>query len=61
VTRSSAGVVCPPTAEDFADALRRLLVHGDDRLARTPAGQDAWLSDHSWDAAADRVAKVLGL
>ncbi|HEY6494888.1 MAG TPA: glycosyltransferase family 4 protein [Trebonia sp.] len=61
VTRSSAGVVCAPTAADIADALRPLLARQDDPHPGTPAGQDAWLDEHGWDAAADRVAEVLGL
>ena len=61
VARSSAGVVCAPTATAIADALRTLLRQLDERSAEMPAVQDAWLADHSWDAAADRVAKVLGL
>jgi glycosyltransferase involved in cell wall biosynthesis len=61
VSQSSAGVVCAPGAAAITDAVRSLLTRPDDRLAATPAGQDAWLAAHSWDAAADRVAEVLGL
>ncbi len=61
VARSSAGVVCAPTATAIADALRTLLLQLDERSAEMPAVQDAWLAEHSWDAAADRVGKVLGL
>jgi glycosyltransferase involved in cell wall biosynthesis len=61
VARSSAGVVCVPTAAAIADALRTMLAQLDDRPAEIPVAQDAWLADHSWDAAADRVGKALGL
>jgi glycosyltransferase involved in cell wall biosynthesis len=61
VVRSSAGVVCAPTAEAIADALRTLLAPRDDRSAGMPVVQDAWLADHGWDAAADRVADALGI
>jgi glycosyltransferase involved in cell wall biosynthesis len=60
VVRSSAGVVCAPTAADICDAVQSLLVSRDDP-AKTPACQDPWLADHGWDAAAERVAEVLGL
>jgi glycosyltransferase involved in cell wall biosynthesis len=61
VVRASAGVVCPPTAADITDALRSLLASRDDPSAKAPTDQDAWLNEHGWDAAADRVAEVLGL
>ncbi len=68
VSRSSTGVVCAPTAAAVADALRSLLAQHDDRFAQhddrsaaMSVGQDAWLADHGWDAAADHVAEVLGL
>ena len=61
VVRSSAGVVCAPTASAIADALRPLLAQRDDRVAGIPVVQDAWLAAHGWDAAADHVAEVLGL
>jgi glycosyltransferase involved in cell wall biosynthesis len=62
VKRSSNGVVCAPTAEAIADAVRSLIVQCDERSADgIPVGQDAWLADHSWDAVAEQVAKVLGL
>jgi glycosyltransferase involved in cell wall biosynthesis len=61
VMRSSTGVVCAATAEDLANALRPLLAGCDDLQTGMPDGQDAWLADHSWDAAANRVAEVLGL
>jgi glycosyltransferase involved in cell wall biosynthesis len=61
VTRSSTGVVCAASAEDIANALRPLLAGCDDPQTGMPVGQDAWLADHGWDAAANRVAEVLGL
>jgi len=61
VAQSSAGVVCSPEAEAIADAVRQLLEQPEDRSAGMPADRDEWLADHGWDAAADHVAKVLGL
>lgn len=53
VADAGRGVVCAPTADAFADALRRV-------LRRPPAGaDDEWLRGHSWDAVSDRVAEVL--
>jgi glycosyltransferase involved in cell wall biosynthesis len=60
VKRSSNGVVCAPVAAAIADALRPLLVP-DDRSALKPSVQEAWLAEHGWDTAADRVANALGL
>jgi Arc/MetJ-type ribon-helix-helix transcriptional regulator len=54
-------VVCAPAADAIADALRTLLAQRDDRSAGVRIAQDAWLAGHGWDAAADRVAKALGL
>jgi glycosyltransferase involved in cell wall biosynthesis len=61
VVRSSSGVVCAPTAAAIADALRPLLAQQDGWSTAVPAVQDTWLADHGWDAAADRVADILGL
>lgn len=61
VARSSAGVVCAPTADAIADALRQLLAQQDDRSTGEPVVEDGWLVHHGWDAAADRVAEALGL
>jgi len=61
VQRSAKGVVCAPTAMGIADALRGLFAQCDSRAAAVPAARDAWLAEHGWDAAADRVADVLGL
>jgi glycosyltransferase involved in cell wall biosynthesis len=61
VAQSASGVVCAPEAEAIADAVRLLLVQPEDQAAGMPADRDEWLAGHSWDAAADQVAKVLGL
>jgi glycosyltransferase involved in cell wall biosynthesis len=61
VLRSATGVVCPPGADAIAEALRALLAEHGHQPSGPPAGQDAWLAEHSWDAAANRVAEVLGL
>jgi glycosyltransferase involved in cell wall biosynthesis len=61
VLRSAIGVVCAPTADAIADALRPMLGYRDDRPDGMPAGQEKWLAAHDWDAAADHVAEVLGL
>lgn len=61
VTRSSTGVVCDPTADAIADAVRTVLAQQGEQSTRIPANQDAWLAEHGWDAAADHVAEALGL
>jgi glycosyltransferase involved in cell wall biosynthesis len=61
VARSSNGVVCAPAANAIAETLHSLLTQCDGGLAGAPAGQDAWLAAHGWDATADHVAEVLGL
>jgi glycosyltransferase involved in cell wall biosynthesis len=61
VVQSGAGVVCAPTAEAIADVLRPLLTSSGEQPTGLPACQDEWLDDHSWDTAAERVARVLSL
>lgn len=64
VVRSAAGVVCAPSAEAIADAVRVLLgdAHaGQDPLPGQPAAQEAWLTEYGWDFAADQIARVLGI
>jgi glycosyltransferase involved in cell wall biosynthesis len=61
VLRSYRGVVCAPSVQDIANALRPLLASCDDPQTGLPVEQDAWLAEHGWDAAANRVAEVLGL
>jgi glycosyltransferase involved in cell wall biosynthesis len=55
VARSVRGIVCDPSAEALASAIRSVLTS--DRV--TPGSPDAWLSDYSWDAMTDLVAEVL--
>jgi glycosyltransferase involved in cell wall biosynthesis len=62
VARSPAGVVCDPSAEAIAEAIRGVLeAQGSDWPADRPAVQEAWLAEHGWDFAADQVAQVLGI
>jgi glycosyltransferase involved in cell wall biosynthesis len=61
VVRSSSGVVCAPGADAIAGALRPLLAGHRCQPPEMTADQDAWLADHTWDAAAGKVAAVLGL
>jgi glycosyltransferase involved in cell wall biosynthesis len=61
VVRSSAGVVCAPGADAIAEAVRPLLAEDRHQPSEMPAGQDVWLAEHTWDAAATKVAAVLGL
>ncbi len=61
VMRSSAGVVCAPSAEAVAEAIRVMLTSSGEQPTGLRAGQDEWLDDHGWDTAAERVAEVLGL
>jgi glycosyltransferase involved in cell wall biosynthesis len=64
VARAAAGTVCAPSAEAIADTVRKLLAdpHGGQEASRgRPAVQEAWLTEHGWDFAADQVARVLGI
>ena len=56
VARSARGVVCDPTAEAVANAVRAVLT-GEGGGLGSP---DSWLSEYTWDAAASKVARVLG-
>ena len=60
VARSEIGVVCDPSAVAIADAVRRLL-EGTDGMSVQESTQDTWLTEHSWDTVADRIAQVLGI
>ena len=58
--RSSRGVICDPSASGLAKAMRSLLAE-----AGSPDGhpgwtgeEDSWLSEYSWDATADQVARA---
>ena len=57
VARSARGILCEPAADAVADAVRRALADG----TGPQDGQEPWLAEHGWDAAADQVALVLGL
>jgi glycosyltransferase involved in cell wall biosynthesis len=61
LARSEDGVVCDPSAAAIAAAVRPLLGDPDGRPSQEPARQEAWLTEHSWDAVADQVAQVLGI
>jgi glycosyltransferase involved in cell wall biosynthesis len=61
VARSEFGVVCDPSAAAIAVAVRCLLEGTESRSTHVSGGQEAWLAEHSWDAAADRIAQVLGI
>jgi hypothetical protein len=55
-------VVCAPSAEEIAAAIRGVLeTQGDDWPADRPAAHEGWLTEHGWDFAADQVAQVLGI
>jgi glycosyltransferase involved in cell wall biosynthesis len=62
VARTAAGVVCDPSAGEIADAIRGVLeTQGNDWPADRAVAQEAWLTEHGWDFAADQVAQVLGI
>lgn len=61
VLRSPNGVICEPTAEAIFYALRPILAVAEVGSAASVPAQEAWLAEHGWDAAASRVAEVLGL
>lgn len=56
VARSVHGVVCEPTVGALANSLRSVL-SGEASAADRP---ESWLNEYSWDAAANRIARVLG-
>jgi glycosyltransferase involved in cell wall biosynthesis len=60
VARSEVGIVCEPSAVAIAAAVRGLL-EGTNGSSTQESGQNAWLTEHSWDTAADRIAQVLGI
>jgi glycosyltransferase involved in cell wall biosynthesis len=55
VARAADGVVCEPTAEALAGAVREVLAGGE-RPAREC---EPWVSSFDWDAVAGRVAEVM--
>lgn len=63
VARSAVGVVCIPSAEAIANAIRILLAVPHQTNDESPghAAQEPWLAEHGWDFAADQVARVLGI
>jgi glycosyltransferase involved in cell wall biosynthesis len=59
VTQSPRGVVCDASASAVAAAIKDVIA-----TAERPSGEhansvDPWLTDHTWDATADRVAGAL--
>jgi glycosyltransferase involved in cell wall biosynthesis len=64
VARSATGIVCAPSAEAIADAIRVLLEGPADGTVASDSergAQEAWLAEHGWDCAADQVARALGI
>ena len=57
VARSARGVVCEPSAEALAAAIRGVLTGGHVTLGSS----DAWVKEYDWDAMTDLVAEALGL
>ena len=59
VARSAAGVVCDPSAEAIAAAVKRVLTGSGAQADDGPETGDAWLAEHSWDVVTEQVARVL--
>ena len=57
VGRSDRGVVCEPTVEALADAVREIITSKTSRSA----DPESWLNEYSWDSAVDRIARILGV
>jgi len=57
VARSVRGIVCDPSTEALATAIRGALSDG----SITPGSPDAWLKEYSWDAMTDVVAEAFGI
>lgn len=55
VQRSARGLVCEPSAEALAAALRSVLAAADAGAARP----DAWLAEYGWDSMVAKVERVL--
>lgn len=55
VVESARGVVCDPTPEALAHAMRTVITGDDGGIGET----DSWLTEYSWDTAAAKVARVL--
>jgi glycosyltransferase involved in cell wall biosynthesis len=55
VARSVRGVVCDPSADALASAVRDVLTGN--RVG--PGSPDSWLNEYSWDAMTDLVAEAL--
>jgi glycosyltransferase involved in cell wall biosynthesis len=58
VERSDLGVVCEPTVEALADAVRETITS---KQLGGPKDPEPWLSEYSWDAAVDKIARILGV
>jgi len=61
VARSAAGVVCEPSSTAIAAAVQSLLEESQGPFSRDCTSDEVWLAEHSWDAAAEKVAEVLGI
>lgn len=59
VGQSATGVVCAPSSEALAEAIRQVL--SVPRSQGADKGLDSWLSEYTWDAAADQVAIALSI
>lgn len=60
VARSSCGVICDPSASGLAKAMRSLLTEAGspDGASGRAGAEDRWLTEYSWDAMADQVARA---
>jgi glycosyltransferase involved in cell wall biosynthesis len=61
VARSASGVVCDASAVAIAATVRCLLEGSGGRRSNELADDEVWLTEHSWETAADHVADALGI
>lgn len=59
VARSARGIVCHPSASAIADSVKRLLAEPPIISGGRARDTDAWLTEYSWEAVADKVALAL--
>jgi glycosyltransferase involved in cell wall biosynthesis len=60
-SRSSCSIVCDPSAPAVAAAVKRMLAPRESHAGDNARIDESWLAEYSWETAADRVAKALGV
>ena len=58
VARSACGIICDPSASALAEAIKGLLAVHHSHPGDGAGDEDPWLTDYSWDAMTDRIARA---